>query len=117
MTSSKGNRASLLRAAAVALPLALVGLTPTSALAEPRPTPVPHDGSLVSFVTQHSAADPAPASASHGTDPAQPGADSRDPKPGAYRSAHEQKVTATTPADNTASWHSWEWRIDGGPGE
>ncbi len=117
MNTARRNRSSLLRSAVVAAPIALLALAPMSALAESRPTPVPHDGSLVGYVTQHKATDPAPAASTKNTDPAGQGADARDPLPGAYRGAHAEKVRTADGAASSAPWHSWEWRIDGGPGE
>lgn len=118
MNIADRNCASLLRCVAVAVPLALAGLAPLSAGAEPRPTPVPHNGSLATLMAQHGATDPAPARVARGTDPVQPGAAARDPEPGnSSCGTQARKVSDTASANPSADWHSWEWRIDGGPGE
>lgn len=81
MKTATRTRAPFLRSALVAIPLAVVSLTPVSA--EPRPTPVRHDGSLVAFVSQHLAADRTASRLS----------------PGASRSRAQASANGATPAN------------------
>lgn len=106
MNTSHRNSLSFLRSAIVVIPLAFAGLAPISAMAESRPTPVPHRGSLLSSVTQYG--DPAPASAMV---PKQDVADqhclpSNDPK--GTTSRHVSHNTQPKSAGNINS--TWQWQ-------
>lgn len=114
MKTANRNRSLFLRTALVAIPLAFASLAPVSAMAEPRPTPVPHNGSLMSFVSQHSASNLAPTCLSRGATQSHPGAQAKDPKPASRDGANESHTHATGSADGPISRHSREWRLEGG---
>lgn len=116
MKTANRNRSLFLRTALVAIPLAFASLAPASAVAEPRPTPVPHNGSLVRFVSQHSAADPAPTKLSQGSNQSRPEELCKDPKPASHRRTNDTQTDTSTSAGSSVAWHSWEWSVDGGPG-